>query len=81
MGRGIGCESLLGEDQVTDFSSRGEHVCLLHIVGQNVEVLQVDDISICFLQRVDIIGEDRILEGLRVCMPCDAVVGIFQAAV
>ena len=81
VGRRIGCEALLGEDQVADLSGRGEHVCLLHIVGQNVEILQVDNISICFLQRVDIIGEDRILEGLRICVPCDAVVGIFQAAV
>ena len=79
--RGIGSESLLREDQVADLSGRGKHIGLLHIVSQNVEVLQVDNLSICLLQRVDIIGEDRIFEGLRICMPCDAVVGIFQSAV
>ena len=43
VGRRIGCEALLGEDQVADFSCWGEHVCLLHVVGQNVEILQRND--------------------------------------
>lgn len=79
--RGIRSESLLGEDQVADLSGRGKHVGLLHIIGQNMKILQVDDISICFFQCIFVIGEDRILEGLRICVPCDTVVGIFQAAV
>ena len=66
---------------LADLSGRGKHVGLLHIIGQNMKILQVDDISICFFQCIFVIGEDRILEGLRICVPCDTVVGIFQAAV
>ena len=73
-----GKKSLLRKDQMADFSSRGEHIRLLHVIGQNVKVFQVDNIGIGFLL---VIGKYRILKGLRIRVPCDAVIGVFEGVV
>lgn len=44
-----GKKSLLRKDQMADFSSRGEHIRFLHVIGQNVKAFQVDNIGIGFL--------------------------------
>ena len=76
-----GKKSLLRKDQMADFSSRGEHIRLLHVIGQNVKAFQVDNIGIGFLLDILVIGKYRILKGLRIRVPCDAVIGVFEGVV
>ena len=62
---------------MTDRATRTQHWPLLHVVGQHVQVLHVDDRAVRRLGRVrGRVQEVWIQEPLRVRVPGDAVVGV-----
>ena len=80
-GRG-GIKALFGQNQMTDRATRTQHWRLLHVVGQHVQVLHVDDRAVRRLGRVrGRVQEVRIQESLRVRVPGDAVIGVAEVSV